>query len=712
MQCGVLRPAFYRLLFLLLILFACGGLAEADGDTGEISRSVALVFDLSYSMHTIDPGTDGSRFALGIRAVEELSKGAGQDEEWALLLSDDAGMTVTAGGFTTDHSTLVSKLEDTEPWGTTSLEEMVRSGIEQLTSLAGGSRRYLVLVTDAINTDGSLYGFPNIDASAGSAIFPVVLGFPVSEYDGFQKRAADWIKESDGVFLLSHQVDRLRHLLETGEMPETTAPQVPVSREKTTLFFPIWWIFLIPVAAAGVFLVLGYLRWSAKRKVIRNTKIEPREVVTLSAATHDGEIRRWTFDSFPVKVAGSGNADLVLDKPRISSGPRTFSVVKDDAGFRFKANGPLVINGVGRRNIPLSGGERITFGRYRLVYEGVSYPAPPRIPLPSPHFLYLLLPAIIFPVLAILFREPVALTRFRKQPVIETAQPAPPGIEPALSGTKIDTFPTVMWEPGAQPNFFKVDVLLFHAHPDDESLDFGVLLRRLYDAGKRTAVVVFTDGEAGLDQYPRRYVGDGYPAYDLRGDALSTVRSKEARSAMSILGVSHYVRLGLANSPYGGVSDVRTISTVTEAWGGKESVVQLLTTLIAGYKPDIVVSPDKPSAALEHFEHETVGMLVGISLEELKKNGGFIPAARLVSIDPLQKEHFPGAVGIRADGIDSRCGLPYRAVQAAALEAHQTQRDASVIGVENLSGFDREYYKSLYWDLPLPIEAYLSPQRR
>ena len=68
-------------------------------------------------------------------------------------------------------------------------------------------------------------------------------------------------------------------------------------------------------------------------------------------------------------------------------------------------------------------------------------------------------------------------------------------------------FPTVMWEPGDEPTFFKADALFIHAHPDDESLDFGVLISRFTRAGKRVVVVLLTDGDSGLDQYPQRMLG-------------------------------------------------------------------------------------------------------------------------------------------------------------------------------------------------------------
>jgi len=221
-------------------------------------------------------------------------------------------------------------------------------------------------------------------------------------------------------------------------------------------------------------------------------------------------------------------------------------------------------------------------------------------------------------------------------------------------------------------------------------------------------VVLFSDGESGLDQYPRREAGEKYPSYRLTGRALAQARAEEARSAMSILGVSHYVRLGLENNPYGGTADVVTIGAVVARWGGREALLDTLCALIAGYDPDVVVSPEGPAAAKEHFEHESVGLLVEAALERLKAQRGYAAKGRLVCIDPRQKALYPDVYGILAEGVPGSNGLSYRSSQAAALAEHRTQRDASVVGVENLSGFDREYYRVLSWKLPLSIEEYLS----
>ncbi len=742
------RLQYVCLSSILLIIAAS---ASAEGEGTALKRSIALVFDLSYSMLTVELDAGASRYARGVDAVEKLTEGAAGSEEWVCILAEDAGTTVTAGGYTTDYVSLLTTLKNAQPWGTTSLEEMIRAGMEQLTRATAGTERYLFLVTDGINTDGRLYDFPVFDQTAAAPITLVVLSFSIGEYEGFRRAVSAWVEASGGIYLLHYQTDQLRRVFDGGRRPpadtgvESKLATKERSGEPDTLkeapvLFPIWWIFLFPVAGAGAYMVRLFFTWSAVRRAFRNAVVRPREVVTLAYGVQGGETATRTFDNFPVKIAGSGDADLVLEKPRISTGARAFSIVRDEEGFRFSASGTFVINGVGRRDLRLRGGERIHFGRYRLVFEGVSHISPPPIPLPAPRFLLLLIPLAVFMIFAVVFREPVAIGRSRASTASESprrtlldhegsdSRDAKPGnltgeaaasevtdpvraasVSPQSALSKINTFPTVMWDPGVLPEFFKVDVLFFHAHPDDETLDFGILLRRLADAGKRTAVVIFTDGGAGIDQYPRRKVGEGYPAHDLRGKALADVRQEEAKSAMSILGVSHYVRLGLKNNPYRGVRDVKTVGDVIAAWGGESAVVTRLASLIAGYRPEIVVSPEGPGKALEHFEHETVGLLVEAALKRLERYEGFVPAGRVISIDPLQKALYPDALGVHAVGIDGKCGLSYRAVQAAALSVYRTQRDASVIGVENLSGFDNEYYKVLTWALPISLENYLTP---
>jgi LmbE family N-acetylglucosaminyl deacetylase len=231
--------------------------------------------------------------------------------------------------------------------------------------------------------------------------------------------------------------------------------------------------------------------------------------------------------------------------------------------------------------------------------------------------------------------------------------------------------------PSRPVEYFKTDILFIHAHPDDESIDFGSLMARASRSNKRIVTLLFTDGESGLDLYPQRKVGDIYPARILKGGALSQVRVVEATRAMSILGSEMYLRWGLENRPYNTQRDAVPPEECIRGWGGEERLVARLIEVLDGFQPTIVVSPDSRSEAYEHFEHEAV------------------------------VDRYNEVAAVDAQIQDSESGFAYRAIQALALKAHVTQRDASVIGVSRLSHLPREFYKALFWDLDESLEDYL-----
>jgi LmbE family N-acetylglucosaminyl deacetylase len=274
---------------------------------------------------------------------------------------------------------------------------------------------------------------------------------------------------------------------------------------------------------------------------------------------------------------------------------------------------------------------------------------------------------------------------------------------PEIGRVKVRVIP-----PGRQPEYFKADILFIHAHPDDESIDFGSLMAKASRSNKRIVTLLFTDGESGLDLYPERKVGDIYPARDLTGSALSQVRVVEATRALSILGSEMYVRWGLVNRPYNTKRDEVPPDEVIRGWGGEDLLVEKLIEVLEGFRPTIVVSPDRHSKAYEHFEHEAVGQVVQTALERLRRDEGksFV-RGYLVSIDPYQADRYSGVTNVDAQARDGESGLAYRSIQALALKEHVTQRDASVIGVNRLSHLPEEFYKVLYWDLDLSIEEYL-----
>lgn len=266
----------------------------------------------------------------------------------------------------------------------------------------------------------------------------------------------------------------------------------------------------------------------------------------------------------------------------------------------------------------------------------------------------------------------------------------------------------IMVGPGELPDFFKADVVFIHAHPDDETLDFGVLMAKAAQYGKKTVTILFTDGEAGLDRYPKRPVGQKYPDYTLAGAELAAVRVNEARQALAILGAQMYIRLGMKNHPYNTIHDVKPPAKVLQAWGGETKLVERCVSLLEGFRPEVVVSPDSKSKAREHFEHETVGYIVKQALKALEKRGHRFIKGHLVSVDPFQTQKYSHLVTI--DGIaKTKEGSTYRAVQAQALSQHLSQRDASVIGLKKLPTVKDETYYKVFWHLPQPgVEDYFT----
>ncbi|TVQ38027.1 MAG: PIG-L family deacetylase [Spirochaetaceae bacterium] len=252
--------------------------------------------------------------------------------------------------------------------------------------------------------------------------------------------------------------------------------------------------------------------------------------------------------------------------------------------------------------------------------------------------------------------------------------------------------PDAVWAGSWPDALAEVDVLFVHAHPDDESLDFAVLMAALARQGATIATLLLTDGESGLDRFPHRAEHPGYASRRLSGEELRLVRIQEARRALSILGSDYYIRLGLPNHPYNGISDELTLEQVLTAWGGEQALVSVLRDVLHAVRPRLVVAPDGPSQAREHFEHEATGYLVRRTVNEALSEG-WGPDGYLVSVDPFQRQFYPEAIAIPS----APRGEDLRGVQRAALSQHHTQADASVIGVRRLGDLPWEYYQSVFW---------------
>ena len=94
-------------------------------------------------------------------------------------------------------------------------------------------------------------------------------------------------------------------------------------------------------------------------------------------------------------------------------------------------------------------------------------------------------------------------------------------------------------------------LLCVHAHPDDETITTGGVLRTAHDQGRATHVVTCTDGEEG------EIVGVGFDAVMLR-PRLAEVRHGELAVALAALGAGLPRLLGYRDSGMMGAVFERT----------------------------------------------------------------------------------------------------------------------------------------------------------
>lgn len=316
--------------------------------------------------------------------------------------------------------------------------------------------------------------------------------------------------------------------------------------------------------------------------------------------------------------------------------------------------------------------------------------------------------------------EAVASTPERRETTVapSSREPAPEAISTARKAVRefvpvpleeyayqeTVSIPPEAVESGELPEGWEdIDILFVHAHPDDESLDFALLMAAAARSDLTVATLLLTDGEAGVDRYPYRSSYTGYEDRELSGEALGEVRIAEARRALSILGADYYLRLGLPNHPYNAVADEMRLPSLLDAWGGEKVLVTRLEEIVRQAAPRIVVSPDLASGAREHFEHEATGYLVRKVVDNLRRQGA-APGALMVSVDPFQRRHYPATVAIPR----TAAGRDLRDIQRAALSQHHTQADASVIGIQRLVDLPEEYYMPIYWDVPESLGGLLN----
>ena len=139
----------------------------------------------------------------------------------------------------------------------------------------------------------------------------------------------------------------------------------------------------------------------------------------------------------------------------------------------------------------------------------------------------------------------------------------------------------------------------FHAHPDDESIACGGVMRKAFEEGHRVVLVVATRGEQG--EVDQGFLGDGEPLWQRR--------VAETQAAAAILGAARVEFLGYADSGMMGTPANQAPgsfwSTPVDAAAGK------LAAILAEEHADVLTCYDDNGGYghPDHIQVHRVGML-------------------------------------------------------------------------------------------------------
>ncbi|SDD25450.1 PIG-L family deacetylase [Actinokineospora iranica] len=215
-------------------------------------------------------------------------------------------------------------------------------------------------------------------------------------------------------------------------------------------------------------------------------------------------------------------------------------------------------------------------------------------------------------------------------------------------------------------------LVTFHAHPDDECISCGGVMRKAADEGHRVVLVVATRGENG--EVPDGFLADG--------EELATRRIAETQAAAEILGVARveflgYVDSGMMGTPANDAADSFWSAPVDEA-------AKRLAAILIEENADVLTVYDD-FGGYGHPDHIQVHR-VGIRAAELANT------PRVYQATANRDQVRAGMAAMRAAGgetfvppEDFEVGkpeaeltakvdvTPYLAVKRAAMRAHASQ---------------------------------------
>jgi len=138
-------------------------------------------------------------------------------------------------------------------------------------------------------------------------------------------------------------------------------------------------------------------------------------------------------------------------------------------------------------------------------------------------------------------------------------------------------------------------VLAVFAHPDDEQLVTGLLLKAAQSANTHTAVITATQGEAGTP----------LPQISRKKD-LGIVRKAETLKNTWALGVDKHRVL---NFPDGGLIDIPL-----------DELVETIKAAMIEYRADLIVTFWPTSGFSNHEDHKRIGLAAEIAAVELRSS--------------------------------------------------------------------------------------------
>jgi len=717
-SCGVVR----RFLLFAIVMFSVAPLLTAE--------SVTILFDASFSMSLRHES--GTRMETLSQKLYEWIDGQPTTTRYALLVAEHQDSVDLRLPYPAHGTQVKSEIAGTIPWGAIDLGRTIQNAARIAVSIAsanGETRSRLVIVTDAEDMAalmpertirlpaGLRYEVLRLDTTGPASVAAFV--------DGLQSMP-DTELASLGVSS-THQPPGPRAEPRPDPQPERVPAAAPNrvavgASEAPSGLVAAWarvaqWAFLAATVLGSVAVVKAAARHRRRVNAVLQFNARPPTIpveVRGPSGRARGEISR-----FP---AGLNQSDLNLVHADLQGTDNSVRFTCIEGKIHLTAEDKVKINGIGRTEHEITDRDQIRIGAIRVVIGEIQRVKPRRLPRTT-HRFYAMAPAAAAAVAVLGF----ALAP--PQPRVDAATVAGLHESSSLRGSVLSTLPTTPPAPtgapapstgGARPEIsagslsssnhlvpelrlpmvigpddplpdFDLDYLAIHAHPDDEALDFGAAIARMHAAGLRGAVVLLTDGNAGLDQYPWRDVGPDYPAYDLSDAALASVRIAESREAIGWLGAQYYIRLGLPNHPYGSIEETLSPREVFGRWGGRERVAERIAALIRAFRPEVVLSPDGPAQALEHFEHEATGLAVAEAVATVADEPESPVRVHLVAVDPLQAELYESPYRISAWQPSPDASIP-RLRQLFALRAHRTQRDATVIGVETRLALENEFY--------------------